>query len=117
MAEIAPPAGRGHFVTTFNVAIGLGIVTATVVGATMHHTSWRWMIAAASVPAAIFFGCALRLPESPRWLVREGKSDAARDTLGRCAKKMRTSTTRSARWRRTPRRRKSAGERLVGVDP
>ena len=81
VAEIAPAAGRGHFVTTFNVAIGLGIVTSTVVGATMHHTSWRWMIAAASVPATVFFGCALKLPESPRWLVREGKADAARDTL------------------------------------
>ena len=81
VAEIAPSAGRWHFVTSFNVAIGLGIVTSTVVGATMHHTSWRWMIAAAAVPAAVFFGCALRLPESPRWLVRAGRSDEARDAL------------------------------------
>lgn len=29
VAEIAPAQGRGHFVTTFNVAIGLGIVQLT----------------------------------------------------------------------------------------
>lgn len=81
VAEMAPAQGRGHFVTTFNVAIGLGIVTADVVGSSLHHLSWRWMIGAACVPATIFLLCALKLPESPRWLVRQDKVDKARDAL------------------------------------
>ncbi len=81
VAEIAPAKGRGHFVTSFNVAIGLGIVTADVVGASLHQVSWRWMIGAAAVPAAIFFLCALKLPESPRWLVSHDQVDKAREAL------------------------------------
>ncbi len=81
VAEIAPARGRGHFVTSFNVAIGLGIVTADVVGASLHQVSWRWMIGAAAVPAAIFFLCALKLPESPRWLVSHDQVDKAREAL------------------------------------
>ena len=83
VAEIAPADSRGHFVTTFNVAIGLGIVTADVVGATLHQLSWRWMIGAAAVPATIFFLCALKLPEGPRWLVHQNQVDQARDALAR----------------------------------
>ena len=83
VAEIAPAKGRGHFVTTFNVAIGLGIVTADIVGSTLHQLSWRWMIGAAALPATVFFLCALKLPESPRWLVRHEQVDQARDALSR----------------------------------
>lgn len=83
VAEVAPASGRGHFVTSFNVAIGLGIVTADIVGATLHHLSWRWMIAAAAAPALVFFLCALKLPESPRWLVHQNQVDKAREALSR----------------------------------
>ena len=54
VAEIAPAKSRGHYVTTFNVAIGLGIVAADVVGAMLHDVSWRCMIGAAAVPALVF---------------------------------------------------------------
>jgi len=37
----------------------------------------------AAVPAAIMFALMLRLPESPRWLAREGHSDRAREALAR----------------------------------
>ncbi len=83
VAEVAPAAGRGHFVTSFNVAIGLGIVAANLVNSSLHEVSWRWTIAAASVPAAIFFACALKLPESPRWLVHRDKTDEARQVLAK----------------------------------
>src|SRR4051812_6442823 len=35
IAELAPPRHRGHFVTAFNVAIGLGILTADLVAAAL----------------------------------------------------------------------------------
>src|SRR3954463_11685899 len=52
VAELAPAERRGHFVTSFNVAIGLGIVSANLVGSTLHGVmSWRCMIAVAAAPA------------------------------------------------------------------
>jgi MFS family permease len=60
VAEIAPAKRRGHFVTSFNVAIGLGIVAANLVSSGLHqHLSWRWMIAVAIAPASILFFCTL----------------------------------------------------------
>ena len=46
------------------IAIGVGIVIATIVGAT-ESIPWRWSIGIAAVPAAIMFGLLLRLPKAP----------------------------------------------------
>ena len=43
--------------------------------------AWRWMFLALSVPAVIYFALALRIPESPRWLVAKGRVDIARGVL------------------------------------
>lgn len=82
VAEIAPAERRGHFVTSFNVAIGIGIVIANVVSSSLHgQMSWRWMIAAAAAPAAILLFSTFKIPESPRWLVSQCKNDDARKEL------------------------------------
>jgi sugar porter (SP) family MFS transporter len=84
IAELAPPKYRGHFVTTFNVAIGLGILTANIVAMALPHSlSWRWMIGGAAIPASLLLICSFRLPESPRWLVGRGDFDGARDVLAK----------------------------------
>lgn len=82
VAELAPPKYRGRLVLCFQIAIGVGIVIATIVGAT-ESISWRHSIGAAAVPAAIMLGLLLRLPESPRWLVKQGNGDEARSVLQR----------------------------------
>lgn len=84
IAELAPPKHRGHFVTTFNVAIGLGILTANIIAAVLPHTlSWRWMIGGAALPASLLLLCSFGLPESPRWLVEKGDLDRAHSVLDR----------------------------------
>lgn len=84
VAELAPAAQRGRLVVTFSVAIGLGIVSASLVGYGLHGLlSWRWMIAVGAVPAAILFAAMFALPESPRWLVAHDRSEAARRALAR----------------------------------
>jgi sugar porter (SP) family MFS transporter len=64
------------------VAIGVGILTATITGAS-QVLDWRWMIGIASAPAALFLLLMLPAPESPRWLVKVDRTDEARDNLRR----------------------------------
>jgi sugar porter (SP) family MFS transporter len=82
VAELAPAAVRGRLVLTFQVGIGVGIVLSTIVGAT-EALDWRVAIGIAAVPAAIMFFLMLRLPESPRWLVKHDDADEARNVLTR----------------------------------
>jgi sugar porter (SP) family MFS transporter len=82
VAELAPTAYRGRLVLFFQIAIGVGIVIATIVGAA-QVIDWRVAIGAAAVPAALMFGLMLRLPESPRWLARGEDIEGARAALTR----------------------------------
>ncbi|WP_193608814.1 sugar porter family MFS transporter [Nocardioides lijunqiniae] len=82
VAELAPPKLRGRLVLAFQLAIGVGIVISTIVGAT-EAVSWRISIAAAAVPPLIMLAAVVRLPESPRWLVKRDRTDDARDVLRR----------------------------------
>jgi sugar porter (SP) family MFS transporter len=82
VAELAPTAHRGRLVLFFQIAIGVGIVIATITGAA-KVIDWRVAIGMAAVPAAIMFVLMLKLPESPRWLAREGHLDRARQALAR----------------------------------
>ena len=80
VAELAPPKHRGKLVLTFQIGIGVGIVVSTVVGAS-EQFSWRMSIGMAAVPAAVMLLLSLRLPESPRWLVKQDDRDGARAVL------------------------------------
>lgn len=99
IAEVAPSAMRGRFVSLNQMTIVIGILAAQLVnmliaeavpvGATDEfiqaswngQIGWRWMFYACAVPSAIFLIFALVLPESPRWLVKAGKPDKAFPTL------------------------------------
>ncbi|WP_420814597.1 sugar porter family MFS transporter [Kineococcus vitellinus] len=82
VAELAPTKYRGRLVLFFQIAIGVGILIATIVGAS-ERVDWRLAIGAAAVPAAVMLVLMLRLPESPRWLVRAGHGERARQALER----------------------------------
>lgn len=78
ISELAPAERRGTLVTMFNVAIGIGILSANIVGFTFH-TSWGWrpMIGLAAFPAAVVFVSVFFLPKSPRWTAeKEGMQKA-----------------------------------------
>jgi len=82
VAELSPPQIRGRLVLAFQVAIGVGILTATIAGAS-QLLDWRLMIGLAAVPAALLFVLMLPAPESPRWLVKVDRNDDARSNLRR----------------------------------
>ena len=84
ISEVAPAEARGWQVSLFQLAITVGILLAYLVDyAFAGIQGWRWMFGLAVVPAAIFGIGMLFLPESPRWLARRGRADAARAMLAR----------------------------------
>ncbi|MGW5336176.1 sugar porter family MFS transporter [Streptomyces bauhiniae] len=81
VAELAPRKIRGRLVLCFQLAIGVGIVIATIVGAS-EAVSWRVAIGAAAAPALVMLLGQLRLPESPRWLIlHKGDVEGAEKVL------------------------------------
>jgi SP family galactose:H+ symporter-like MFS transporter len=82
IAEIAPPDTRGALVSLNQLMITIGILLSYIVGVAFTPIEgWRYMFAVAVVPALILGIGMFTLPESPRWLVKNGKLDKARSVL------------------------------------
>jgi sugar porter (SP) family MFS transporter len=76
LAEISPARLRGRLVSLHQLAIVGGILVAYFVSWTMTSlgdNAWRWMFASAVVPSFLFVLAFLTAPESPRWLVKQGR--------------------------------------------
>ncbi|KAI1804527.1 general substrate transporter [Daldinia bambusicola] len=83
IAELAPPAYRGMLVTMNVLSITAGQVVAYVIGWIFSEyghpsTGWRWMVGLGALPAALQCLLLLFMPDTPRWLVKVGKSADAR---------------------------------------
>ncbi len=101
IAELSPASMRGRFVSVNQLTIVIGILSAQLAnwliarpvppGATAAdilnswngQAGWRWMFGAEAVPAFLFFVLMFAIPESPRWLVKNGRSADAERILGR----------------------------------
>lgn len=96
IAEISPASWRGRLGSLQQLAIVTGIFVALLVGYLFAEISggaaadtpwggaaWRWMFASEMIPAAVYFIIALRIPESPRYLVSEKNFRSARAVLKR----------------------------------
>ncbi len=81
--ELAPKSMHGAVATMFQLMIMIGILLAYILNYSFAHmyTGWRWMLGFAALPAFILFVGALFLPESPRFLVKIGHTDEAREVL------------------------------------
>lgn len=85
ISELSPAAFRGKLVTLSILFITAGQVIAYVIGYALstQMNGWRWMVGIGAAPAVLQFGLMLMLPESPRWLVKDGRSQQARNVLGK----------------------------------
>lgn len=92
IAEISPPAIRGRLVSWNQFAIVLGMLIVYFVNYLISGigteawniaTGWRWMIGSETLPAVFFFFLLFLVPESPRWLIKQGRTDEGRTILAR----------------------------------
>ncbi|SDH31779.1 sugar porter family MFS transporter [Chitinophaga filiformis] len=86
IAEVAPAHLRGRMVAINQLTIVTGILVTNLVNYTLRNhgeDAWRWMFGLGVIPSLLFFIGALWLPESPRWLVKAGRSADARAVLNK----------------------------------
>lgn len=86
MAEVAPASHRGRLVTTNVLFVTMGQMAAYVVGSALsafapREMGWRWMVGLGALPAALQAAVIVLMPETPRWLVKVGRSAAARQVV------------------------------------
>src|SRR5258708_14147229 len=105
MAEISPAAVRGKLVSLNQLTIVIGILLAQfvnwmiaqpvprdasameILNSWNGQMGWRWMFGVTAIPSLLFFLGMLAVPESPRWLARNGRQDEAERILRRLGRK------------------------------
>ena len=103
IAEISPSRLRGGLISTYQLAITAGILMAYLSNFAIARLAaahpdffgvgvwqwmfvgemWRGMLLAGVLPAAVLFLLLFFVPESPRWLTRQGRSQQALAILAR----------------------------------
>jgi sugar porter (SP) family MFS transporter len=90
ITEIAPAKRRGVLVAVSQLNIVIGVLLSYLsnylvvrfIGAD-NTVIWRWMFGVMILPSAVFLVAAFYIPESPRWLVKQGRSPEAANVLVR----------------------------------
>ena len=103
IAEVAPAETRGRLVSLNQLTIVLGILLAQLVNwriGSLHplpdqptpeqiaaswsgQVGWRWMFGVTAAPSLLFLIGMFLVPESPRWLAKNGKPEQARAILAK----------------------------------
>ncbi len=84
IAEVSPAAVRGRNVAINQLTIVIGILVTNLVNYSLADKgvdAWRWMFGLGVIPSSLFFLGVLWLPESPRWLIKAGKTAKAETIL------------------------------------
>ncbi len=101
IAEVAPAQMRGKLVSINQLTIVVGILLAQIInwslvrhlpaGATdefirnswFGQQGWRWMFGLTAAPSLLFFLGMFAVPESPRWLAKNGRPELAQKILAK----------------------------------
>jgi MFS transporter, putative metabolite transport protein len=83
LAEFSPRKWRGPLLGAFVCMWFVGAAVAYIVGQFLLELDegWRWMLASAALPALVIVLLRLGTPESPRWLLKQGREDEANEVL------------------------------------
>jgi sugar porter (SP) family MFS transporter len=83
-AEMAPSSTRGRYVSSYQLAITIGILLADIADALLSSGGlWRWMLGLSIVPGVLLVLVALVMPDTPRWYLRVGRRADAKATLAK----------------------------------
>lgn len=92
ITELAPAHIRGRLVSLYQLAIVLGILIIFFVNLLIQNAGdetwnvelgWRYMFGSEIIPSLLFLISMFFVPESPRWLTKEGRDDEAYDILNK----------------------------------
>jgi putative MFS transporter len=86
LAEFAPTRGRGRRLSKLLVFWYGGYLVSVVAAYALVDLagwSWRWVLVTSAVPALVVLALRIGLPESPRWLMHQGRVDEARAIVDR----------------------------------
>ena len=101
IAEVAPAQMRGKLVSINQLTIVVGILLAQIINwSLVRHLpagasdefirnswfgqqGWRWMFGLTAVPSLLFFLGMFAVPESPRWLAKNGRPELAQKILAK----------------------------------
>jgi sugar porter (SP) family MFS transporter len=81
ISEISPAYKRGRLVALFQFNVVAGILIAFLSNYLLYgmmDESWRWMLGVQAVPSLIFFALVFKVPESPRWLIKNNRAEEAK---------------------------------------
>ena len=85
IAEVASPSMRGTLVTVNGLLICFGQFSAGMIDGILDEVDpvngWRIMLGLAAIPSVIMFAGFRFMPESPRWLVMQGRNEEAKTVL------------------------------------
>lgn len=99
-AEVSPASARG-FLTSFpevfiNAGILLGYVSNFAFSKLPLHLGWRFMLGIGAIPSIFLALGVLGMPESPRWLVTQGRLGDAKIVLDKTSDSLEESKLRLA---------------------
>ncbi|RII18370.1 putative metabolite transport protein CsbC [Streptomyces sp. YIM 130001] len=84
LSEMASTHIRGAVSSLNQLMITVGIFVAYVTNALLAPAeAWRWMLGLAIVPSLVMLAGLIVMPETPRWLLRNGREKEAREVLAR----------------------------------
>jgi len=86
VSEVSPPSIRGRMGTFYQMSIITGILISYCINYLLRNTgpdNWRWMFLTGAIPSVLFLVLIYLAPETPRFLVRVGKTREAFQLLKR----------------------------------
>jgi MFS transporter, putative metabolite:H+ symporter len=82
--ELSRAHGRGRFFLLYEMIFPLGLMAAGQIGAWLVPIfGWKIMFLIGGIPGLLITGMVARLPESPRWLVSQGRLEEAEKIIER----------------------------------
>ena len=78
IAEIAPAEYRGTLGSANQLGVTVGGLLAYSLGACLN---WHWLAIAGAIPSTIMVILMIRFPETPRWLIKNGRISEAWQVL------------------------------------